>query len=103
MEYRVSCISRRAFLAVAGAGLVRAQDAGIDAAEKNPATFSTDVKVVSVLATVHDKSGKIVSDLTKDDFNVAEDGRPQTIKYFSRETDLPLSLGLMVDTSYSQR
>lgn len=59
--------------------------------------------MVSLLATVHDKSGKIVSDLTKDDFDLAEDGRPQTIKYFSRETDLPLSLGLMVDTSNSQR
>lgn len=98
MEYRFLCISRRAFFAVAGAGLVRAQDA-----VKGDATFSTDVKVVSVLATVHDKSGKIVSDLTKDDFDLSEDGRPQTIKYFSRETDLPLSLGLMVDTSNSQR
>jgi len=86
-------ISRRVFLAAAAAGLARAQDA----------TFSTDVKVVSVLATVRDKDKKIVSDLTKDDFDLAEEGRPQTIKYFSRETDLPLTLGLLVDTSLSQR
>jgi VWFA-related protein len=66
-------------------------------------TFSTDVKVVSVLATVHSKSGRIVRDLNKDDFSIAENGRPQTIRYFARETDLPLTLGLMVDTSQSQR
>ena len=66
-------------------------------------TFSTDVKVVNVLATVHAKSGQIVRDLNKDDFSITENGRPQTIRYFSRETDLPLTLGLMVDTSYSQR
>src|SRR5205814_1316829 len=61
-------ISRRAFLALAAAYTAKAQDA----------TFSTDVKVVSVLATVRDKQGKIVSNLTKDDFDLAEDGRPQT-------------------------
>jgi VWFA-related protein len=66
------------------------------------ATFSTDVKVVSVLANVMDKHGAIVRGLTKDDFVVLEDGRPQTIRYFSRESDLPLTIGLMVDTSMSQ-
>lgn len=67
------------------------------------ATFSVKVKVVNVLATVRDKHGKIVNNLTKDDFSLAEDGRPQSIHYFSRETDLPLTLGLLVDTSLSQR
>jgi VWFA-related protein len=66
-------------------------------------TFSTDVKVVNVLVTVRDKQGKIVEDLTKDDFSVIEDGRPQAIKYFARQTDIPLTLGLLVDTSMSQR
>ncbi len=66
-------------------------------------TFSTDVKVVNILATVRNKQGQIVKNLTKDDFVLEEDGRPQTIKYFSRETDLPLTLGLLVDTSGSQR
>jgi VWFA-related protein len=89
-------ISRRMFLAVAAAGAVSAQDS-------SDAKFSTDVKVVNVLATVHDKQGKIVSDLTKDDFDLLEEGRPQTIRYFTRETDLPLTLGLLVDTSLSQR
>jgi VWFA-related protein len=66
-------------------------------------TFSTDVKVVNVLATVRNKQGQIIKNLTKDDFVLEEDGRPQTIKYFSRETGLPLTLGLLVDTSGSQR
>ncbi len=66
-------------------------------------TFSTDVKVVSVLATVRDKKGQIVRNLTKDDFTLEEDSRPQTIRYFSQENDLPLTLGLLVDTSMSQR
>ena len=66
-------------------------------------TFSTDVKVVNVLATVRDKKGQIVQNLTKDDFTLEEDGHPQTIRYFSRETDLPLTLGLLIDTSMSQR
>src|SRR6185312_10871403 len=91
-------VSRRAFLAAATAALARAQNLAKDAN-----TFSTDVKVVSVLAMVRDKQGKIVTNLTKDDFDLSEDGRPQTIKYFSRETDLPLTLGLLVDTSGSQR
>jgi VWFA-related protein len=65
-------------------------------------TFKSEVKVVSVLATVHDKKGAIVSDLTKDDFALLEDRRPQTIQYFSKQSDLPLTIGLMVDTSMSQ-
>ena len=66
-------------------------------------TFSSDVKVVNVLATVRDKKGQIVSNLTKDDFKLEQDGHPQTIHYFSKDTDLPLTLGLLVDTSMSQR
>jgi uncharacterized membrane protein YgcG len=66
-------------------------------------TIAVDVKVVNVLATVRDKHGQIVNSLTKDDFTLQEDGRAETIKYFSRESDLPLTLGLLVDTSLSQR
>ena len=75
--------------------------AGLLIAQQAP-TFSVDVKVVNVLATVRDKHGNIVNNLTKDDFVLEEDGRPQTIRYFARETDLPLTLGLLVDTSRSQ-
>ena len=65
--------------------------------------ISVDVKLVNILATVRNKKGEIVRNLTKDDFTLDEDGRPQTIQYFSQESDLPLTLGLLVDTSMSQR
>lgn len=73
--------------------------------EAQPATTTVAVRVnvVNVLATVRDKHGKIVPDLTKDDFTLTEDGRPQSIHYFAKESDLPLTLGLLVDTSLSQR
>jgi len=71
-------------------------------AQEKP-TFSTEVKVVNVLATVRNKTGALVGNLGKDDFALSEEGRPQTIRYFARETDLPLTLGLLVDTSGSQR
>ena len=80
----------------------RQPDSAADSASQPLTTLSVQVKVVNVLATVRDKHGKIVNGLTKDDFTLTEDGRPQAIKYFARETDLPLTLGLLVDTSLSQ-
>ena len=62
-------------------------------------TFKKDVKVVNVFATVRDKHGQIVPSLAKDDFLLQVDGRPETIRYFARESDLPLTLGLLVDLS----
>ena len=71
-------------------------------AQQEDATFSSDVQVVNLLATVRNKNHEILRDLTKDDFQILENGRPQTIRYFTRESDLPLTIGLMVDTSMSQ-
>ena len=68
-----------------------------------PPTYSAEVKVVNIFATVRDKKGQIVKDLNKEDFVLDEEGHPQVIRYFARETDLPLTLGLLVDTSGSQR
>jgi VWFA-related protein len=65
-------------------------------------TFSADVKVVNLLASVRDRDGKIVKDLKKEDFTVVEDGRPQAIRYFAQESNLPLQIGILVDTSMSQ-
>ena len=65
--------------------------------------MSVDVNVVTLPVTVRDKKGKIVRDLTKDDFDLEEDGKPQAIRYFSQETNLPLTVGLLVDTSMSER
>jgi VWFA-related protein len=67
------------------------------------ASYSSTVNVVNVFATVRDNKGAIVHNLTRDDFTLLEDDRPQTIRYFSQESDLPLTLGLLVDTSMSQR
>src|SRR5712692_5126844 len=66
-------------------------------------TFKTEIKVVNVLATVRTKKGEIIRDLAKEDFLLSENGRPQAIRYFARQSDLPLTIGLMVDTSMSQR
>ena len=65
-------------------------------------TYSVDVEVVNIFATVRDRKGVLVNDLDKDDFVVEEEGRRQEIRYFSRETDRPLTIGLLVDTSMSQ-
>jgi VWFA-related protein len=85
--------SRRSFLLGAAALPVLAQD---------DATFSIGVNVTNVLATVRDKSGHVINDLTQDDFALDEDGRPQQIRYFAAQADLPLTIGLLVDISGSQ-
>jgi VWFA-related protein len=58
---------------------------------------------VNVLATVRDRSGRLIGDLTQDDFILEDNGQKQEISYFSRQTDLPLTIGLLVDTSDSQQ
>jgi VWFA-related protein len=65
--------------------------------------MSVSVKVVNVLATVRDKHGKILRDLSRNDFSLQEDSHQVTIQYFSQDTNLPLTIGLLVDTSMSQR
>ena len=72
-------------------------------ASQEDVTFRTDVKVVNLLATVLNKSGEIIRSLEKADFSLAENGKPQEIRYFAKQTDLPLTIGLMVDTSLSQQ
>jgi VWFA-related protein len=67
------------------------------------AKFSTDVNVVTLLATVHDRDGRVVKNLEREDFLLQDKGKTQTITYFTRESDLPLTIGLLVDTSRSQR
>lgn len=78
------------------------QPRALPSANPDDATFSTEVKVVNVLATVRTKSGRLVTDLAKDDFSLTENKHAEQIRYFSRETDLPLTIGLLIDTSLSQ-
>jgi len=65
-------------------------------------TIKVDVNLVNVLCTVHGKNNALVGGLEKGDFHLLEDGKEQEIKYFTRETDLPLTIGLLVDVSGSQ-
>ncbi len=71
--------------------------------ESQEPTIRVDVSVVNVLCTVRDRDGGLVANLDKSDFDIREDGKPQQILYFSRETKLPLTLGLLVDSSVSQQ
>ena len=66
-------------------------------------SIKVDVDVVNILTSVRDKKGGLIANLEKNDFTVLEDGKPQEIKYFTKETDLPLTIGLLVDVSGSQR
>jgi VWFA-related protein len=87
-------VSRRALLASLLA---------LPALSQDGPTFSTELKMVGILANVRDKKGHLINDLSEDDFTVLEDGRPQAIRYFAKQSDLPLVIGLMVDTSMSQQ
>ena len=77
------------------------------AAEQTPAstspTLSVDARLVNIPVVVHDKKGALVQNLAKDNFVLQIDGKPQSIRYFNLDTDLPLTLGLLVDVSLSQR
>jgi VWFA-related protein len=72
-------------------------------APSNPKPITSRVYLVNVPLTVTDKKNRLVIMMTKDDFNLFEDGKPQSIQYFSRETDLALRIGLLIDTSNSIR
>jgi len=67
------------------------------------AVIKVDVDLVNVLASVRGKNGALIGNLEKPDFRIFEDGKEQEIKYFTRETDLPLTIGLLVDVSGSQQ
>ena len=87
-----------------------AQTQATGSSSKSPAaapapqtTLSVNARLVTLPVVVRDKKGKIVSGLTKDDFVLTEDGRAETIRYFTLDTNLPLTLALAVDTSGSMR
>jgi Ca-activated chloride channel family protein len=66
------------------------------------AAIRVNVRLVNIGFTVRDQSGKLVTNLTRDDFEVLDDGQLQPISFFARSEDLPLTLGLVVDASGSQ-
>lgn len=69
---------------------------------EDPSVIKVDVGLVNILFNVRTKRGGLVPDLPKEEFTVFEDGHEQTIKAFSRESNLPLTIGLLVDVSRSQ-
>ena len=79
-----------------------AQDQQEPASEEPLQTFKAEVNVVNLFFNVKDKHGMLIAGLTKADFQVVEDGKPQTIKYFSADSNQPLTLGILIDTSPSQ-
>jgi VWFA-related protein len=66
------------------------------------ATVKVNVNVVQLFYNVKDKKGALIPNLTKDDFEIFEDGKQQTIKYFAADSNLPLTLGILIDSSGSQ-
>ena len=87
------------------APLLRAQEvaAGDQGASRQAPTFKVDVRLVSVFVTVTNAAGEPVNNLGKNDFKLYEDGNPESIAVFDRESELPLSIVLQVDTSLSTR
>ncbi|GIU76097.1 MAG: hypothetical protein KatS3mg004_3184 [Bryobacteraceae bacterium] len=71
-------------------------------AQPEEPVIRVEVNLVNLFFSVRDRKGSYVSSLGKDDFTVYEDGKPQEIRFFSRETNQPLTLGLLVDVSRSQ-
>ncbi len=80
-----------------------AGDPNQDDHEQPLETLKVNVNLVSLYFTVHDKHGALIPHLTKDDFTILEDKTPQTIKNFNAESDQPLTLGILLDTSGSQQ
>jgi VWFA-related protein len=70
--------------------------------DQSAETLKVNVNVVQLFFNVKDKKGGLIPNLTKDQFQIFEDGKPQTIKYFAAESNLPLTLGILFDTSPSQ-
>jgi VWFA-related protein len=117
--FRVSALAPLLFAALASAMLLaqdvqmvpdqqdkdsaaKAQSHKDDQDEKPAATFKANVDVVQLFFNVKDKKGGLVPNLPKENFEILEDGKPQTIKYFSANSNLPLTLGIMIDASASQ-
>jgi len=108
--------SRQAFLAcllvIVSASAVVAQNSQKNDAQNQDSqksdrdesleTLKVNVNVVQLFFNVKDKHGALIPNLTKDDFDILEDGKPQTVKYFAAESDLPLTLGILIDASGSR-
>ncbi|HXB98777.1 MAG TPA: VWA domain-containing protein [Terriglobales bacterium] len=80
----------------------RTPDSNEQSQDQSVETLKVNVEVVQLFFNVKDKHGALIPNLNKDNFDLFEDGQAQTIKYFKAETDLPLTLGILIDSSGSQ-
>jgi len=85
------------------AALTLATPAVPQAQTQNPPTIKTEVSLVNLFATVRDKNKRVVTDLKQDNFKIFEDGHEEKIAFFSKEVTLPITLGLLLDTSGSEQ
>jgi len=88
---------------VFAAGVSFGQQAPENDRDQSLETLKVNVNVVQLFFNVKDKHGALIPNLTKTDFDIVEDGKPQTAKYFAAESDLPLTLGILIDSSGSQQ
>jgi VWFA-related protein len=89
-------------LPAAGQNSPSPTDSNAQSQDQSAETLKVNVDVVQLFFNVKDKHGALIPNLTKDNFDLFEDGKSQTIKYFKAETDLPLTLGILIDSSGSQ-
>src|ERR1700722_15337706 len=66
-------------------------------------TLSLDARLVNLPVVVRDKKGALIQNLTKEEFTLMVDGHAESVRYFDKDKDLPLTLGLLVDVSQSVR
>jgi len=92
-----------AVLALSAQSLPAAQSTSNADQDQSVDTLKVNVDVVQLFFNVKDKRGALIPSLAKSDFNIFEDGKPQTIKYFTAESNLPLTLGILIDSSGSQQ
>jgi len=112
MKVRIPQLAKVAFGLVAALSLsslegyrsqTKVLDHKQDKKETGPDSLVVHVDLVNVLFTVIDRKGKLVTDLEKQNLKILEDNKPQTITNFTRETDLPLIIAILIDTSTSIR
>lgn len=100
--HRLRCFVVSSLLMLFGlAAYAQGGAAGQDQSQTDQ-TLTVNVNVVQLFFNVKDKKGGLIPNLTKDQFEVTEDGKPQTIKYFAADSNLPLTLGMLIDSSGSQ-
>ncbi|HEX8872927.1 MAG TPA: hypothetical protein VF758_09185, partial [Candidatus Acidoferrum sp.] len=95
------CLAWCAVLSLAATGASRAQSPSQGMSQAP--VIKTEVTLVNLFATVRDKNKRVVTGLVQDDFKVFEDGHEEKIAFFSKEMALPITLGLLLDTSVSEQ